>query len=104
MKEKTKQHIEILKFFTKISLQIIILFVMAMAYSFITEQLQISGFFGDFYIEKPKNMDDIDPHFDWGIRHCLFFWMSLLLFLTQLARVIAFIIVEGEYTFNEKTN
>lgn len=101
--EKSKAHIQVLKFFTKLSLQVAILFFVAIMYSYLTCFLQTSGFFGDTPIPLDKqNIHDIDEAWNWGTRHYLFYWMSILLFIIQFVRVIVFGAVEGAYTFDKK--
>lgn len=101
--EKHKAHIDVLKFFTKLSLQVVILFGIAIVYSYLTNFLQVSGFFGDTPIPLDKQRETrIDEAWDWGIRHYLFFWMSVLLFIIQFIRVIVFGAVEGAFTFGKK--
>lgn len=99
--EKKKMHFDVLKFFTKLSLQVVILFGIAIIYSFLTEYLQSSGFFGDIPADNPEE-HGIDVGWNWGARHYLFFWMSTLLFVIQFVRIIVFGVTEGIYTFDKK--
>jgi hypothetical protein len=100
--EKQKIHRSVLKYFTKLSLQVVILFAIAIVYSFLTQYLQSSGFFGDTLLPLDKQgAHEVDSAWDWGTRHYLFFWMSILLFIIQLVRIIVFGITEGVYTFDK---
>ena len=67
-------------------LYIIALFTFAMIWTYLTEKLQLSGFFGDK--PQPFNNNEIDGAWNWGIRHYLYSFMSLALFIVGIARII----------------
>lgn len=74
---------------TVLSLQVIGLFVTAMLVSFSPELLR--GFFGDVLYNTDKysyHHDWVDDKYDWGFRHYLYFYMCLVLFGIQAAKII----------------
>lgn len=80
--------------------RIIIIFVIAIAMTFIPENLR--GFFGDTYKPCTGTFKDnygnvrildncnglIDDDYQWGIRHYWFYWMVFLLFCLSVVNVI----------------
>lgn len=87
--------------YTKISLNIIAIFLVAIAGNFIPEMFP--SFFGDFYCHGfGSNLTSDDnctyaghgyhaSEFHWGLRHWLWMLMSLCLFALQVVRIIKII-------------
>jgi len=78
----------------KVSLRIIMLFVVAMIFSFIPEISFMRDFFGDVYcsIEHTSFEDQhSEPTWHWGWRHWLFLFMGVALFITQAIKLGFFI-------------
>ena len=70
------------KLFLNLAYAIICLFTVSIFYTFIPEYLH--SFFGDtLQTEKPL-ICLINDGYDWGIRHYLFYTMSVLLFILAL--------------------
>lgn len=71
-----------------LGIYIIVLFGLAILFTFINDAIQLAGFFGDIKLAEPVRSDMIDPWYKWGSRHYWYFWMCTLLFLLSLARII----------------
>lgn len=83
------------KVFFAIAIRIVMLFSVAIAFSFIPENIR--GLLGDTPHICPQDKiyhscGTIDPQWDWGGRHHWFYWMGVLLFLLSLANVVIGII------------
>lgn len=88
------------KFFISISLQIVILFVAAMAFTFLSDYMATTGFFGDVPIPEGKEDGVVDKGFIWGARHYMYWWMAFLLFIAQSVRVIIYIVTKAQKEFD----
>ena len=72
-----------------IAFRIIFLFSIAIAATFLPEQLR--AFFGDTLYGNQSN-DLVDVFYQWGSRHYWFFWMMFLLFTLSLVDAITGIV------------
>lgn len=84
-----------LDFYSKLSIQIAIIFTVIILTSFIPDQWH--GFFGDWLCGGsikgngcPQGYNHI-PEWHWGYRHFMWFLMGLCLFAVQITRLIIFI-------------
>ena len=71
-----------------IAIRIVILFTIAMFWTFIPEYLR--GFFGDVpcdYNVKIYGCGTIDLEWSWGARHYWYFWMVFFLFILTLINI-----------------
>lgn len=78
----------------KLSIRIIILFVVAMIVSYIPEMSIMRDFFSDSYCTLENCSTEWShrkPEWHWGWRHWLFLFMGLALFITQAIRLGVFI-------------
>lgn len=82
--------------FTKISLNIVAVFAVAMAMSFIADNMH--SFFNDWYCKGAIHGNGCmygeynhDPTWHWGWRHYLWMLMSVCLFIVQAVRIIQII-------------
>lgn len=78
------------KFTVYLALWVVALFGIGIAFTFINDAIQASGFFGDVKRVTPLS-DGIDVWYDWGIRHYWYFWMCIVLFLISVLRIILWI-------------
>ena len=84
------------KFTIYLGFYIVALFSIGIAFTFINDALQTSGFFGDTlfkpYTTSYGSLIDstgaIDGKHEWGARHYWYFWMCILLFILSVARII----------------
>lgn len=77
-----------------LSLRVVALFATAMLVSFSPDYLR--GFFCDIQLLPDKwgyisTHGMIDEYWDWGYRHFLYFYMCLILFFIQAARLIMWV-------------
>ncbi len=95
------------KFYFRLTLQIMSIFIVAMLVSLIPDYLHT--FFYDRYctgivkgLDKFVQCDEgfhtgREPQsamWHWGYRHCIWFWMGIVIFIVQVIRVIDFVIKE----------
>lgn len=74
-----------------LGLYIIALFSVGIAFTYINDWLQLSGFFGDTLTKPdilPIGYVAIDKNYEWGARHYWYFWMCVLLFILSVIRII----------------
>jgi len=81
-----------INFFRYFALRIIFIFSLAMAWSYFTEFIQVTGFFANTLIQPDSSGHYwgggiVDDHYEWGWRHYLWFWMSVSLFILACARI-----------------
>lgn len=84
------------KFTIYLGLYIVALCSIGIAFTFINDALQASGFFGDTlfkpyqttYFGLVDKTGMIDGKYVWGDRHYWYFWMCTLLFTLSIVRVI----------------
>lgn len=74
----------------KLALWVIALCLSAMAFTYLTEYMQSSGFFGDRSIYQSN--DTIDMNHKWGTRHYWWQFMCILLFLISILRIIVWVV------------
>lgn len=80
------------KFIFLLSLQVILLFIVGMFGTFLSEYLQQIGFFADVYLKEPVfNEFSGSSHWEWGARHYWYFWMVVVLFILQIIRIVMFV-------------
>ncbi len=70
-----------------LGLWIVALFTICILFSYITEYLQSSGFFGDTLLSTPDRDSNIDEMHKWGIRHIWFQVMCVFLFIVSIIRI-----------------
>lgn len=71
-----------------LGLWIVALFTVAIAFSYLTEYLQSSGFFDDTLLTSADKNSNMDQWHDWGIRHKWFQVMCILLFIISIGRIV----------------
>ena len=80
-------------FWEKLSIRIVILFVMAMFVSHVPQYMR--GFFGDWWCTDVTtfhyNSTYVTPHWHWGWQHWLWVFMCICLFIVQSVRIYYFI-------------
>lgn len=77
-----------MKFIMWLAVQIIILFTIGMFFTYLSQLLQSTGFFGDISgIGIGHSEFNVDTDHVWGVRHYWFYWMSLLLFILSIVRI-----------------
>lgn len=87
------------KFITYLSLQVVVLFSIAMAMTYFSDMLAQSGFFGDKACPYYKVFSDGSVRYycgasgvdstSWGARHYWYNWMCFILFFLSLIRICA---------------
>lgn len=84
------------KFFSLLSLQVIVIFMTVIFVSFIPDHLH--DFFGDWFcggksltVQLCFNNGFHSPQWHWGYRHWIWFIMGFILFVLQCIRVVLFI-------------
>lgn len=77
------------RFTIYLGLWIVALCTIGMVFTFINDQIQASGFFGDTLLTKPHDSAfGMDEWHEWGARHYWYFWMCFLLFALSVARIV----------------
>lgn len=76
---------KIIKISGYVSLQVLSVFLPPMLFTFFSEWLSSTGFFGDTECVV-YCLGLINDGLDWGIRHYLYFWVCISLFLCNAAR------------------
>ena len=85
------------KFFLEISLQILVLTIVGIAGTYLSDHLSSIGFFGD--TPSNQNAGGIDPYNNWGARHYWYFWAVTILCALQVIRIVITVIERyGHYT------
>lgn len=77
------------KAFLGIAWRIVLLFTIAMLFTFIPEQLR--DFFGDTPVIKADgwySRSFVEDDWNWGVRHYWYFWMMFFLFILSLISLI----------------
>ena len=77
----------------KLSLKVILLFATAMLISYSPQFLR--GFFNDTLYTDQVHHDLFDTAWNWGFRHYLYFWMNIILFIIQIARIVKWVEIRG---------
>jgi hypothetical protein len=77
-----------IKPFINAAIQVVLLFAASIAVSFVTDYLQLSGFFGDTKLEKENVYAFMDKGWNWGTRHYLWHCMCISLFIISVARIV----------------
>ncbi|HLG35547.1 MAG TPA: hypothetical protein VI757_11765 [Bacteroidia bacterium] len=85
------------KVYLGIALRIIFLFSVAMAATYLPDQLR--SFFGDVPYVPGRYNDMFDDKYDWGARHHWYAWMMFFLFVLSLINLVMHIVnlIEKEY-------
>jgi len=79
----------LIKVFIFGSLQIVSVFVVPMFFTFFSEWISTTGFFGDAKCPDSRGCGAFDEGMSWGIRHHLYFWMCVVLFCANIMRAIS---------------
>jgi len=84
------------RIFNVISINILILFAIGFLGTYLSEVLSESGMFGDF--------ENSYGRIEWGARHCWYFWSIFLLFVANVGRAVARVVVVVKEEYPELNN
>lgn len=73
----------------RLSARVIMLFATSMLMTYAPPMMH--GFFGDIPYAQPNHFDMMDDAWKWGIRHYLYQFMCIALFVIQAIRIIAWV-------------
>lgn len=93
---------DILKLFVFGASQIVLVFAVPMFFTFFSEWISSTGFFGDVKCPEYRGCGVIGSDMSWGIRHYLYFWMCFFLFIANTARAIGMFVAYVEKVEQEK--
>jgi hypothetical protein len=84
------------RIFNVISINILILFAIGFLGTYLSEVLSENGMFGDF--------ENSSGRVEWGVRHCWYFWGIFFLFVANIGRAVARVVVVVKEEYPELNN